>query len=151
MADGLCECGSDDSVLRDGTIVDSCPDGTSIATITCALASGYGSGDTLLNFDGFLTDMTKRVDSCSAPSGGSGASTGSGGDNTCSSGPGTCSGGNSSTCRCATSCQRQCDTCDYACLRNCTDDSQCAGLTAADGSALACVTNVVGFRFCDVP
>ncbi|HEY6462431.1 MAG TPA: hypothetical protein VIY73_19820 [Polyangiaceae bacterium] len=70
---------------------------------------------------------------CSSSSG-----SGSGGSSTCSSGPGTCKNGDSSTCRCGTACERVCETCDYYCERNCSSDSECAGLTDSSGNALTC-------------
>jgi hypothetical protein len=69
-------------------------------------------------------------------------------------GPGGCNNGDSSTCTCATACERVCATCDYACLRNCSTDAQCTDLLDSEGNALTCsscpqgVCNA-GFSACD--
>jgi hypothetical protein len=79
---------------------------------------------------------------------GAGGTTGSGGGSTagnsgsggspntgvaCNSGPGTCTfpGGTADHCRNGAACQRPCATCNYACLVNCTKDSQCAGFCSS--------------------
>jgi hypothetical protein len=95
----------------------------------------------------------QQVTSCSDGSKGPSVG-GGGGGNTCSPGPGTCKNGDSSTCSCATSCQHVCATCDYACLRNCSADSQCSDLTDSSGAPLVCSTCPqgvcnAGFSACD--
>lgn len=95
------------------------------------------------------------VSSCSNPQAtGSGGSGGNGG-NRCSEGPGTCTNPiSANNCRCGTSCDKPCNTCDYRCEFYCNSDADCAGLYASGGvTPLKCSqpTTVATYKACYPP
>jgi hypothetical protein len=163
-----CECGESAAylTLNGDTLVDSCdisvtgggvccssPDGdcgcglaacdsTDVQVADCSPAALRGLVN--LCFAGWaeVSDCLTAVES-------GGGNPGGGDGGTCPAGsPGNCSGGDSSTCKCGTTCQSACVGCDWYCLRPCTSDSDCAGLSFSPN---ATCHSCAGSGYCQAP